>query len=123
MATDTQPISETDEPQPGDNPDGMDRGATSDTSGYTVALPKEVPEIADGFKGCQVGDMYKVTADDDDQIVLEKVNESGASDANNQTQAEERMGTRETGGGDGRPEDKGSDNPAIAVMIAKKQKR
>lgn len=82
-----------------------------------IMLPKDVPEINDAFQGCKVGDMYKVTADDDMGITLMKTpagDEGPVPDADDTALANQ-----------GKDDEKvpSSDNPSIALMISRKMKR
>jgi hypothetical protein len=104
------------------NSDDPDGGVGSDP-GYgddsKVMLDKSVPEIADAFQNCKPGDMYKVESDDENEIVLSKQPAEGGD--------EDKMEPDEAdGSGEPDAEDASmpkSDNPAVALIIARKNKR
>lgn len=79
----------------------------------TITLDKAVPEIADAFAGCKVGDTYEVTEDDENQLVLKKTNAEESNEG--KTPAEEPEPGAEAMAG--------SSNPAVANLIAKKRKQ
>jgi hypothetical protein len=92
---------------------GDDSGDPGYDSGK-ITLDKSVPEIADAFEGCKPGDMYKVASDDDNELVLEK-----QPSADDETPPEEPA-DEPSNDDAGMPK---SDNPAIAIIMAKKNKQ
>lgn len=80
-----------------------------------IKLDKSVPEIADAFEGCKVGDMYKVTEDEDDMLTLEAV-------PADQDKTEPENGEREAAVAEGSPGNY-TGNPAVDRMVGEKMKR
>lgn len=93
---------------------GRDTGYESGDMAKDITLDKNVPEIADAFQGCKVGDTYTVKSDDDNELVLSK--EPAATEAE-EPPAEDGAST--PGSDAAEPS---SDNPAIAALIMKKSK-
>lgn len=86
---------------------------SGDGKDMDITLDKNVPEIADAFQGCKVGDTYTVKSDDDSELVLTK------QPAPEEEPAPEMGDAAATPGGGAEPT---SDNPAIAALIVKKNK-
>jgi hypothetical protein len=99
-------------PDPDTAPEG------GDASTKTV-LDMSVPEIADAFHDAEVGDTFKIASKDDSEVVLEKVPTGGGDE--DAMQPEETAGSGEPDADDASMPK--SDNPAVALIIARKNKR
>lgn len=85
-----------------------------------VTLDKSVPEISDAFADCKPGDMYKVVSDDDSELVLQKQPDAMGEGGDDDQGSEGNDAVADDTGDDSMPK---SDNPAIALIMAKKMKR
>lgn len=83
-----------------------------------ITLDKSVPEIGEAFADCKPGDKYTVVSDDENSVVLEKDYSEDMSDK--PKEGDENYQPPQSN--DNREEPM-SDNPAVAVLIAKKRKQ
>lgn len=101
-------------------PDDASDSSVDSYGSKDITLDKSVPEIADAFEGCKVGDTYVVKSDDDMNLVLSKqASNDDANDTDNGPEPDTDLGG-DKAGDESMPK---SDNPAIAVLIARKKKQ
>lgn len=97
-------------------PDMPDGGGDGDA--MKTVLDMSVPEIADAFQSAEIGDTFKITGKDDNEVTLEKQAAAGQGDEmpDKGPEAEPDEGAEEAG----MPK---SNNPSITMLIARKNKR
>lgn len=99
--------------------DGMTDSPMDGSAAGQIILDKSNPDIAEAFAECQPGDTFKVVKDDENEVVLEKMDEAG--------EESDEMDDGTNGADQGASDDDmggmKSDKPGVMALIMKKRKQ